>query len=110
MRRAARWDGVFPLDRDSPLGIAPLDTFKTVVTYVRDQRAELGLEGPFEFIHRGTMGADRAQAVDTAAQFAEAGATWWVEHMAPTMFGSDWQEEWPVELMHACIVQGPPRP
>jgi alkanesulfonate monooxygenase SsuD/methylene tetrahydromethanopterin reductase-like flavin-dependent oxidoreductase (luciferase family) len=108
MRRAARWDGVFPLERGNSLGIASLATFKAAVSYVNDQRAGLGLEGPFEYVHRGTTDPDRGQAIDTAAQFAEAGATWWLEHMAPTMFGSDWLEEWPVEQMHEHIVQGPP--
>ena len=109
MRRAARWDGVFPLDRGSPLGIASVDTFKGTVAYVREQRAEFGLDSPYEFVYRGAMGTDRAKAIDTAAQFADAGATWWMEHMAPTMFGSDWTEEWPVEQMHERILQGPPK-
>ncbi|MBN1565262.1 MAG: LLM class flavin-dependent oxidoreductase [Anaerolineae bacterium] len=109
MRRAARWDGVFPLEKGNALGIAPLETFKGVVEYVSDQRAALGLAGPFEFVHRGTSAGDRTQAIETAAQFAEAGATWWVEHMAPTMFGADWLDEWPVAQMHELVLQGPPR-
>ncbi len=108
MRRAARWDGVFPLVGSSPLGIPSLEDFAACVAYVHDQRAALGLTGPYDAIYRGTS-TDRTQAAETAESFAEAGATWWVEHMVPTMFGADWQGEWPVERMHEHILQGPPK-
>ncbi|MBN1963765.1 MAG: LLM class flavin-dependent oxidoreductase [Anaerolineae bacterium] len=109
MRRAAGWDGVFPLMQDDRLGVARVEEFAAVVGFVREQRAQRGLSGPFDFVYRGTSGPEREQAITRAAQVAAVGATWWVEHLAPTMFGSDWLEEWPVERMHECILQGPPR-
>jgi alkanesulfonate monooxygenase SsuD/methylene tetrahydromethanopterin reductase-like flavin-dependent oxidoreductase (luciferase family) len=104
MRRAARWDGAFPLYRSE--GVGTLDEFKESVAFIRAERAKLGADGPFEIVYRG-ISRDPAQAADHAASFAEAGATWWLENLVPMMFGGTW-DNWPVEIMRERVLQGPP--
>jgi hypothetical protein len=61
MRRAARWDGLFPIDQEEPAQLAEM------VAYVNEQR---GAEaGPFEIVVTGPAGAD-------PAPWEAAGATW----------------------------------
>jgi len=65
LRRAARWDGVFPIPDD------PMNTFITVddVTAVR---AAVGRTDGFDIVVNPGPDAD-------AAAFARAGVTWWIE-------------------------------
>ncbi|MBN1309854.1 MAG: LLM class flavin-dependent oxidoreductase [Anaerolineae bacterium] len=107
MRRAACWDGMFPLyDR---YGVGRLDEFIESVAFVLEQRAQLDASGPFDVVYRG-MSQPGTEGVERAAQFAEAGATWWIEHLVPMVFGvDDWQVDWPVEAMRERVLQGPPR-
>jgi alkanesulfonate monooxygenase SsuD/methylene tetrahydromethanopterin reductase-like flavin-dependent oxidoreductase (luciferase family) len=106
MRRAACWDGMFPLyDR---FGVGKLDEFAESVAFVMAHRAQLGLDGPFDVIYRG-MSRPGQESVDQAGQFAEAGATWWLENLTPLAFGGDdWQAEWPLDAMYERVLQGPP--
>jgi alkanesulfonate monooxygenase SsuD/methylene tetrahydromethanopterin reductase-like flavin-dependent oxidoreductase (luciferase family) len=103
LRRAARWDGMFPLFRETP----PEDVrcLEAAVRYVRERRRDAG---PFDVVHLSHAGpdADPARAV---APYAEAGATWWLERLTPDAFGSGWLETWPVARMHARVRAGPPR-
>ena len=61
VRRAARWDGLFPIDLPAPEGLAEL------VADVRTLRD--GAEGPYDIVVTNPAGTDRAP-------WEEAGATW----------------------------------
>jgi hypothetical protein len=53
------------------------------------------------------MDESREQWAEHTAEFAAAGATWWLEHLTPFMFGGDWNN-WPLEAMVERVRQGPP--
>ncbi len=95
-RRAAQWDGVFPLilGRD----VTP-DDFREILDYTHAQRSESAT--PFDVIAGGTTsGDDHAQAAAHVASFAEAGATWWLE---------SFYTQQTLEQVRQRIHQGPPR-
>jgi alkanesulfonate monooxygenase SsuD/methylene tetrahydromethanopterin reductase-like flavin-dependent oxidoreductase (luciferase family) len=64
-KRAARWDGVFPIAPNA------MDDFIQVDDIARIKR-EVGRDDDFEIVVNPGPGAD-------PAAFAEAGATWWIE-------------------------------
>ena len=105
-RRAARWDGVWPLRRN-PDGItmtlAPEDVRDVLETVAQD-RAAAGrpVTDPFDVLVHGTTPADDpAQAAAISRPYAEAGATWWTERINSSR-GS-------LAEMRRRIVTGPPR-
>jgi hypothetical protein len=105
-RRAARWDGIFPLSRDEEALLTPAD-IHDIIACVRRYRVT---EEPFDVIHTGvTPGADPARAAEQVAPFAKAGATWWLENVNPFSYGWRMQGPWPFEAMRERILQGPPR-
>lgn len=61
LRRAARWDGLFPIDQDEP------DQLAEMVAYVDAQRPEAA--GPFEIVVTNPAGTD-------PEPWERAGATW----------------------------------
>ena len=63
LRRAARWDGLFPIELPGPEALAEL------AAEVAELRAEAGAEGPFDLVVDPPAGTD-------AAAWEEAGATW----------------------------------
>lgn len=72
LRRAARWDGVFPLNRRVREDLSPAQV-REIVAYVREHRAS---DAPFDVVHRGTMpGEDPSQGAEAMGPYAEAGAT-----------------------------------
>jgi probable F420-dependent oxidoreductase len=94
-RRAARWDGVWPLRRDEAGNSVPLtpDDVRGVRALIDEFReaganpAENAGANPaaFDILVAGTTPAeDRAAAAATVAEFAEAGATWWTERINPS--------------------------
>ena len=106
LRRAARWDGVFPVlhaveeDRDQRVR-----ALADVVAFIRQHR-----ESPFEVATNAepTPGDDPERAGAIVRRYAEAGATWWLEKIYPPAFGVAWTEAWPHERMRERILQGPP--
>jgi hypothetical protein len=90
MRRAARWDGVFPLKMPPvPLvGLAPgaapwsllwlqPQELSEAIKYVKQHRT---IVGTFDVIASGaTPLHDRSKGQDTVNAFHEVGATWWLE-------------------------------
>ena len=109
-RRAARWDGAFPLRRDGSLSA---DDIRELAVFSRGLREQAGLaDRPFDIValNAPTPGDDPAAAAAQVAPYAEAGATWWLERITPDEFGGDWQGAWPLEAMCRRIRQGPPRP
>lgn len=94
-RRAARWDGVFPLGQDLPYtAMMSPDDVRAVVDYVRQLRAEAGLaHQPFDVAHSGiSSGTGWKSDSELAQTYAAAGVTWWVEHVVPTRWGT--KESW----------------
>jgi alkanesulfonate monooxygenase SsuD/methylene tetrahydromethanopterin reductase-like flavin-dependent oxidoreductase (luciferase family) len=104
-RRAARWDGMFPLfEPGTPDSPAQLEE---VIRYVHEQRRD---STPFDVVYAGqpTPGNDPTRAAELTAPYSRAGATWWLECIYPSHYGGEWQGEWPVAAMRERIVQGPP--
>jgi alkanesulfonate monooxygenase SsuD/methylene tetrahydromethanopterin reductase-like flavin-dependent oxidoreductase (luciferase family) len=93
-RRAAQFDGVYP--QRSGHTLTPED-LREVLAFIQTQRT---LTTPFEALAYGrTSRSDKAADVAHVAAYAEAGATWWLEHFAP---------EQTVEQVRERIQQGPP--
>jgi alkanesulfonate monooxygenase SsuD/methylene tetrahydromethanopterin reductase-like flavin-dependent oxidoreductase (luciferase family) len=95
-RRAARWDGIFPIGRFGDL--SPSD--------IRDMRAYIDAHRtattPFEVVFGGR--ANDLPAAERGAHvggYADAGVTWWLESVWPDVTLSDVQ---------VIIQNGPPRP
>ncbi len=99
-RRAARWDGVYPLSLTAePDENLPLDELRAVVAYIKSQRAG---DAPFDVLAGSSTPGDPAAGAEIVALYAEAGATWWIEGIHP-MRG-------PFEEMRQRVRQGPPGP
>lgn len=81
MRRAAAWDGVFPLKAgaDFDYQMTPQE-LADVRAFVADERAD---DRPFDLVHAGLLSGDRATDEARVAAYAEAGVTWWLEHIYP---------------------------
>ena len=112
MRRAARWDGVFPL-KLPPVPLAGLmpgaaqwsalwlqpQELSEVVTYVSKYRTR---NGPFDIIASGaTPPGHKAKGAQLVEGFREAGATWWLEWLD--------EQRGPFEQMREHIKKGPPK-
>jgi alkanesulfonate monooxygenase SsuD/methylene tetrahydromethanopterin reductase-like flavin-dependent oxidoreductase (luciferase family) len=68
LRRAARYDGFFPV------GVESVDRFAQAVATVRDVRGDNA--GPFDIAVELSPGTD-------VAPYADAGATWWMTALEP---------------------------
>jgi alkanesulfonate monooxygenase SsuD/methylene tetrahydromethanopterin reductase-like flavin-dependent oxidoreductase (luciferase family) len=95
-RRAARWDGVFPIGSGG--GLAPEDV-RALLAYIQPLRAAAGQDAPFEVVLRGHAARDAA-GMARLADYAGAGTTWWLEGFS--------HRTTPAEL-RAAIELGPPR-
>ncbi len=105
LRRAARWDGVWPLRRDGEGNSVPLapDDVRGVCLAIAEERAAVGRDpgDPFDVLVAGiTPTDDPPRAAAIAAEFASAGATWWTERLGPAARTLD--------EARARIRQGPP--
>ena len=110
-RRAARWDGVWPLRRAPDGTSVPLspEDIRGVCETIVEERAGSGAAAatglasqPYDVLVAGvTPGDDPATAAATAREFAEAGATWWTERINPSR-GT-------IADMRRRVHQGPPR-
>lgn len=100
-RRAARWDGMFPVfppEQDNPT------VFAEALAYTLQQRTS---HTPFDAAYMANPTIpDRAA---NAAAFARAGATWYVEVLTPDRFGKTYDDQWPLDQMLGIINGGPPR-
>ena len=74
MRRAARYDGFFPVNLEHP------DQLAEVVAAVTELRP--GSTAPYDFVVGLPVGAD-------PAPYVEAGATWWLPDFEPEQVSSD---------------------
>jgi len=112
LRRAARWDGAFPLfGRQGPAG-SKLAEVRECIDFLASERERAGLDWEgFDVVHLSapTPGGDPARGAEIAAPFARAGVTWWLERITPDEFGADWSGPWPESAMRERVRQGPPR-
>jgi alkanesulfonate monooxygenase SsuD/methylene tetrahydromethanopterin reductase-like flavin-dependent oxidoreductase (luciferase family) len=99
MRRAAAWDGVFPIPRDSDLSVM-LSVAETadVMAFVGQARTS---DASFDYVHAGLMRGDPAADIETAASYAAVGVTWWLEHCYPGRLS--------LRALRELIRSGPPR-
>lgn len=107
-KRAAKWDGVVPMRSGLGLGemMSPED-LKEIVRYVEGKRT---LDEPLDVAIAGhTTGIEPSKDSDLVAEYADAGATWWLEAIDPWSFGWRWEGNWPEEAMEDRIKNGPPR-
>ena len=97
-RRAARWDGAFPIKfgAGGPEPITP-DDVREIRAYVAEYRRS---DAPFDIIVVGYTPGDHPGR-DIVARLEEAGATWWLEGLDP------WRG--PLDEMRARLRAGPPR-
>jgi alkanesulfonate monooxygenase SsuD/methylene tetrahydromethanopterin reductase-like flavin-dependent oxidoreductase (luciferase family) len=106
-RRAAKWDGVFPLYSvwENEPQLAELDA---MLRYLGKYRKP---DQPFDIVCMGvTPDAESKEGIGWVEQRAARGATWWLECITPDRAGiEDYDQAWPVDLLHERILQGPPR-
>jgi alkanesulfonate monooxygenase SsuD/methylene tetrahydromethanopterin reductase-like flavin-dependent oxidoreductase (luciferase family) len=95
-RRAARWDGVYPLAADASGALRPLELerYAEVLAYVAQHRTS---QGPFDVVASGVADGDAA----AIAPYEDAGVTWWMESDEGV---PGWQDR-----MLDRIRSGPPR-
>jgi hypothetical protein len=71
---------------------------REILAFIQTQRTT---SAPFAALAYGrTSGSDKDAAAEHVAAFAQTGATWWLEHVAPQQT---------VEQVRQRIQQGPPR-
>lgn len=105
-RRAARWDGAFPLFNTVENDDQELAQLAEVAQFLAETRTG---DQPFDIVNTGiTSGTDREQAAQAVGQCAALGVTWWLEAIAPYRFGAGFEGAWPVEALRQRILQGPP--
>jgi alkanesulfonate monooxygenase SsuD/methylene tetrahydromethanopterin reductase-like flavin-dependent oxidoreductase (luciferase family) len=108
LRRAARWDGMCPAKWGAPL--TP-DELAAAMAYVDQHRTATT---PFDVVvGGGTDGEDLAGSAALMAEYAEVGATWWIEDGGPWRYGANPEDPWrdaDTEAVRRRIGQGPPRP
>lgn len=105
-RRAAKWDGAFPLFKVDTEE-AELAQLADVVRYLGESRNN---GQPFDIVCTGiTPGDDRVKAAQIIQRRADLGCTWWLEAIAPYRFGKGFEGEWPVEALRERVLQGPAR-
>jgi alkanesulfonate monooxygenase SsuD/methylene tetrahydromethanopterin reductase-like flavin-dependent oxidoreductase (luciferase family) len=76
-RRAAEWDGVFPIPVDDGPRSLTLEEVRELTRYTLEHRTK---EGSFDIVIAGsTGGIDKAKDADMVSQYAHVGATWWIE-------------------------------
>jgi alkanesulfonate monooxygenase SsuD/methylene tetrahydromethanopterin reductase-like flavin-dependent oxidoreductase (luciferase family) len=97
-RRAARWDGAFPLNRDGPF-TPPPGTLREIKTYIDEHRQD---QMPFDLAIMGTTpGNDLKAGRKKLSGYAGTSLTWWMESLYR------WRNS--TAAMRQRIRQGPPR-
>lgn len=107
-RRAAQWDGVFPIFSGTDPESYPAQ-IREMILFVLDHRES---DDPFDVTVQGTTpGNDLIRAVEVAAEYAEAGVTWWQEAInerRPDLIKRAGRASW-LDAVRWRIQQGPPR-
>jgi len=102
MRRVLRYDGLLPavMGEDGKVRMSPAtpDEIRQMTAFIAANRTETT---PFDIVVEGqTPGDDRDQAAALMRQWADVGATWWMEGMWSTP---------ELDKVLTRIKQGPPR-
>jgi hypothetical protein len=102
VQRALRYDGLLPamMGEDGKVRMSPVtpDEVRQMTAFIAANRTETT---PFDVVVEGqTPGDDRDQAAALMRQWADVGATWWMEGMWSTPG---------LDKVLARIKQGPPR-
>ncbi len=92
-RRAARWDGVFPIGRDRNL--RP-DDIRAIREEIMRHRASAA---PFDIVARGPIITFQGDDQPPVREYREAGATWWIDSFRPDV---------PIDRVREHIAHGPP--
>jgi alkanesulfonate monooxygenase SsuD/methylene tetrahydromethanopterin reductase-like flavin-dependent oxidoreductase (luciferase family) len=104
MRRAARFQGMFPGHVDGKL--LP-EHIKAIRAYIEQHREH---NSPYDIV----AGGRSKDSSDTAevAEYRDAGLTWWIEDISPLRLGYGWQDlwkAWDIDALKARIAAGAPR-
>jgi alkanesulfonate monooxygenase SsuD/methylene tetrahydromethanopterin reductase-like flavin-dependent oxidoreductase (luciferase family) len=104
IRRAARWDGMYPIGEEGDEGWP--EKLAALVVELRERHAEHAVDGmPFEIFDEGVTPGPHDPAVAERS-----GATWWIEDFTPWRYGWDKSERWPeIGPVRDRIRAGPPR-
>ncbi len=107
MRRAARWDGYFPLKWETGMQV---EDWREALGYIRQHRTA---ETPFDAVHAGRVPETQwSSAAAIIEPYAGVGVTWWIEDVSPWRFGHSWEITWQPDFapqMDEIIRRGPPR-
>jgi alkanesulfonate monooxygenase SsuD/methylene tetrahydromethanopterin reductase-like flavin-dependent oxidoreductase (luciferase family) len=105
-RRAAKWDGVFPL-LNTWENEEELDRLEELVRFIGKHRTQ---EGPFDIVVMGvTEDAVSEEGIELVQQRADRGATWWLESLTPFRADKGYEDQWPVEALRDRVLAGPPQ-
>ncbi|TFG09465.1 LLM class flavin-dependent oxidoreductase [Candidatus Heimdallarchaeota archaeon] len=96
--RAAKFDGILPIHKNFPQDLSPLE-LKETIDIVKENRT---LDEPFEVITFGSGFFAQGHHKDIVQSYANAGITWWLEHVNTLMQPS-------VDAMMEIVKQGPPK-
>ncbi len=97
-RRAARFDGVFPIKAGEDMPMLEPSELVEIVRYVDQYREG---DEPFEVVTYADLSGDAGRAVELVHEWSAAGATW--IHVGPGDFGME-----PIETFRARVRRGPP--
>ena len=107
LRRAARWNGVFPLFLGMRHPERTQGELRQCIDYIRAHRES---SAPFDIVHAGISPAgDAARAREIVAPYADVGVTWWLESIAPYRDGKGFEEPWDTAPLRERVRAGPPR-
>ena len=76
-RRAANYDGIFPIGKNG--NITPADV-REMLTYIHQFRTATT---PFDIVLRGATPSHPARATSVLNEYVQAGVTWWLEGFGP---------------------------
>lgn len=108
MERMARWDGMFPLFWGIDDPAEQRTCLRQMVATVLSKRREIlpdTSRQPFDVVVVGETPADRPDWTEThIAEFADSGATWWLESLAPERNGGP---AWSFDRLRERVLAGP---
>jgi alkanesulfonate monooxygenase SsuD/methylene tetrahydromethanopterin reductase-like flavin-dependent oxidoreductase (luciferase family) len=99
LRRAARYDGVFPISQNWPDQLTPNDV-KQMLAYILQYRLNAN---NFDIIITGDTPGNQSEGIEIIKPFEKAGVTWWCESINLFRFKNS------QEKMLERIRQGPPK-
>ena len=99
MRRAAAWDGAFPIDAGGDLTkqMSP-GAMAEAIAYIGTQRTA---DSAFDIVHAGLLSGEREPDIALTQRYADVGVTWWLEHVYPSRMS--------LAALRKFIRLGPPR-